>query len=75
MFSWLKRNRIKNEKHKKKYINRFNEIKSKILDYKPLSDYDFNFIYHELSEYDKYELINIYDKTLTIIVTNYLEKE
>ena len=75
MFSWFKRNRVKKNIKNKKYINKFNEIKTKIMNNESLSDYDLNFIYHKLEEYDKYELIELYDYVLTFIVSNYLQKE
>lgn len=75
MFSWFKRNKVRNERHNKKYISKIKEIKSKILELKSLSDYDLNFIYHEMNENDKYDLIKTYDETLTFIISNYLQKE
>lgn len=75
MFLWFKRNKVKNESHNKKYISKFNEIKTKILDGKSLSDYDLNFIYKQLNECDKYELIKIYDEVLTFLISNYVQKE
>lgn len=74
MFSWFKRNRVKNDIKNKKYTNKFNEIKTKIINYESLSDYDLNFIYHKLEEYDKYELIKLYDYVVSTIVSNYLQK-
>ena len=75
MFSFLKRNKIYNTKHHKKYNSRLNEIKIKIINGFELTDYDLNFIISQVDEDDKGELIIMYNQFITYLTREYFNKE